>query len=71
MSGIRAAIAESLPKIGANIALLGLTAESRGGPKDACEKAGVKAMAYSCDLADFESVRKIFDQIETDLEPIE
>ncbi|KAF4635682.1 hypothetical protein G7Y89_g2413 [Cudoniella acicularis] len=69
--GIGAAIAESIAKTGANIALLDLTAESQDGTKESCEKAGVKALAYSCDVTDLENVKKAFEQVGKDLGPID
>lgn len=69
--GIGAAIAESIAKTGANVAILDLTVESQGGTKAACEKAGVKAVAYSCDVVNLENVRGVFEHVERNLGPIE
>lgn len=69
--GIGAAIAESIAKTGANVAILDLTIESQVATKAACEKAGVEAVAYSCDVTDLEGVRSVFDHVERDLGPIE
>ncbi|KUJ08824.1 short chain dehydrogenase/reductase-like protein SDR [Mollisia scopiformis] len=69
--GIGAAIAEAIAKTGANIALLDLSVESQAETKSECEKAGVKALAYSCDVADLEITQKVFQQIESDLGSID
>jgi NAD(P)-dependent dehydrogenase (short-subunit alcohol dehydrogenase family) len=69
--GIGAAIAESIAKTGADVALLDLTIESQNGTKAACEKAGVKVKEYGCDVANLENVRSVFEHVERDLGPIE
>ncbi|KAH8764058.1 short chain dehydrogenase/reductase-like protein SDR [Hyaloscypha finlandica] len=69
--GIGAAIALSLAKTGANLALLDLTSSSQDATKAACEKEGIKAVAYSCNVADLETTRKVFEEIEKDLGAID
>jgi len=69
--GIGASIAESIAKTGADIALLDLTIESQVETKAVCEKSGVKALTYSCDVANLEIARTVFDLIERDLGPID
>lgn len=70
-SGIGAAIAVSIADTGANVALLDLTANSQLETKLACEKAGVTALVYSCDVVDLETTKRVFGQIKIDLGPIE
>jgi len=69
--GIGAAIAESLAKSGAHVAILDLLVEKQAQTKEACEKHGTKVLAYPCDVTDQESVTKTLDSIEQDLGPIE
>jgi NAD(P)-dependent dehydrogenase (short-subunit alcohol dehydrogenase family) len=69
--GIGAAIAVSLAKSGAHLALLDLTSSSQDATKSACEKEGVKTIAYSCNVADLKGTTKVFGEIEKDLGAIE
>ena len=70
-AGIGAAIALSLAKSGANLALLDLPSSSQETTKTACLNAGVKAVTYDCNVADLESTRKVFGEIEKELGSIE
>jgi NAD(P)-dependent dehydrogenase (short-subunit alcohol dehydrogenase family) len=65
--GIGAAIAESLAKSGASVAILDLSVEKLEKTKEACEKQGVKVRAYACDVTDEGRVREVFDKIEEEL----
>jgi NAD(P)-dependent dehydrogenase (short-subunit alcohol dehydrogenase family) len=69
--GIGAAIAESLAASGADVALLDLKKESLATTRNVCEKLGVKAEAYECDVADQAMVKRVVQQIEAELGQIE
>ncbi|KAK7190967.1 hypothetical protein DPSP01_009168 [Paraphaeosphaeria sporulosa] len=69
--GIGAAIAESLAKSGAAVAILDLSVDRQKATQQACESHGAKVKAYACDVADQEAVVKTFDGIEKDLGPID
>lgn len=69
--GIGAAIAESLAKSGASVAILDLSTEAQAKTKEACESQGVKVGVYACDVTDQEAVVKTFDRVEKELGPIE
>jgi hypothetical protein len=51
--------------------LLDLTASSQDATKAACEKEGVKVVAYSCNVADLETTTKVFGRIERELGLVE
>ncbi|KAH7392866.1 3-oxoacyl-reductase [Pyrenochaeta sp. MPI-SDFR-AT-0127] len=65
--GIGKAIAESLAKTGADVALLDLDAERQADTKAACEKISVKAYTYACDVTDYARCEEVFKQINKDL----
>lgn len=60
-----------MAKTGANVALLDLDAERQAGTKAECEKVGVKAFSYACDVTDVDVSRKVLDDITKDLGPVE
>ena len=65
--GIGAAIAKKLAEQGADVAIV--YAGNAGAAQQscaACESCGVKAKAYQCDVADFESVKATVAQIKQD-----
>ncbi|EXJ53375.1 uncharacterized protein A1O5_13364 [Cladophialophora psammophila CBS 110553] len=68
--GIGKAIAEALAKTGAHVALLDLDVERQSQAKADCERHGVKAIPYACDVTKFDLVEKVFRQIVTDLGPV-
>lgn len=68
--GIGAAIAESLAKSGANVAILDLSVESLEKTKEACEAHSVKVKAYACDVTDEKGVDDVFNTVEQELGPI-
>lgn len=68
--GIGAAIAESLAKSGADVAILDLKVETQAQTKEACQAHGVHVEAYACDVTDIDMVVSTFDKIEKDLGPI-
>ena len=65
--GIGAAIAESLAKSGASVAILDLSVEKLQKTKEACEKQGTKVQAYACDVTDAARIKEVFDAIEKEL----
>ena len=69
--GIGAAIAQSLAKSGANIAILDLKLENLENTKKACLAHNVKAEAFECDVTDDTKVKEVFDLVEKQLGPIE
>ncbi|OAK99671.1 NAD(P)-binding protein [Phaeosphaeriaceae sp. SRC1lsM3a] len=69
--GIGAAIAESLAKSGANIAILDLKVENLNTTKEACLAHGIKVSAYGCDVTDAEKVKSTLDEAEKNLGPID
>jgi NAD(P)-dependent dehydrogenase (short-subunit alcohol dehydrogenase family) len=69
--GIGAAIAESLAKSGANVAILDLKVENLKNTKEACAMHGVKVNAYACDVTDAEKVKASIDEVEKSLGPID
>ena len=65
--GIGQAIANKLASMGANIAILYAgNHESAQNVCKECEKYGVKAQAYVCNVADFEETKKVVNQVKTD-----
>ena len=70
-SGIGAAIAVSLAKSGANLALLDLPSSNQETTKTACEKEGMKVVTYGCNVANFEKTKEVFGNIEKALGAIE
>ncbi|KAH6875264.1 hypothetical protein BKA58DRAFT_334458 [Alternaria rosae] len=69
--GIGAAIAESLAKSGAHIAILDLNTDNLKQTKKTCSAFGGKVEAYGCDVTDMERVKEVFAQVEKDLGPID
>ncbi|CAO2658486.1 Nn.00g062090.m01.CDS01 [Neocucurbitaria sp. VM-36] len=69
--GIGAAIAESLAKSGASVAILDLQLANLENTKKACSSQKVKVEAFECDVTDDAKVREVFDQVETQLGPID
>ncbi|PSN68608.1 short chain dehydrogenase/reductase-like protein SDR [Corynespora cassiicola Philippines] len=69
--GIGAAIAESLAKSGAHVAILDLSIDAQEETRKACESHGVKVKAYAVDVVSIEGVGKVFDEVERDLGPID
>ncbi|CAK7238127.1 hypothetical protein SEUCBS140593_010353 [Sporothrix eucalyptigena] len=65
--GIGKAIAISIAKTGANVALLDLDAERQADTKAECEKVGVKAFAYACDVTNHDVSKQVYAQIQRDL----
>ena len=65
--GIGAAIAESLAKSGASVAILDLNRDKLKTTKEACEKQGGKVQAYTCDVTDEARVKEVFDMVEKEL----
>ncbi|KAF2258326.1 NAD(P)-binding protein [Lojkania enalia] len=68
--GIGSAIAISLAKSGADVAILDLSADALQETKGKCEREGVKVGVYACDVADEQGVIETFDKIERELGPI-
>ncbi|KAF2642396.1 NAD(P)-binding protein [Massarina eburnea CBS 473.64] len=68
--GIGAAIAESLAKSGASVAILDLSVPAQQQTKEACEKHGTKIGVYACDVTDEAKVKETLDAIEKELGPI-
>src|SRR6185295_2867652 len=58
--GLGAAIAKALAAQGANVTLMGRTADTLATSADAIRAAGVKGQAIVCDVAEPESVRRAF-----------
>ncbi|KAF2278046.1 short chain dehydrogenase/reductase-like protein SDR [Westerdykella ornata] len=69
--GIGAAIAESLAKSGASLAILDISTEKLQTTKKACEAHGVRVKEYACDVTDDEAVVSTFSSIENDLGPVD
>jgi NAD(P)-dependent dehydrogenase (short-subunit alcohol dehydrogenase family) len=65
--GIGAAIAESLAKSGASVAVLDLSVDKLKSTKEACESHGAKVQAYTCDVTDEERVKEVFNAVEKEL----
>lgn len=70
-TGIGAAIALSIAKTGASVALLDLTVPILAEILAPCEVSGVQVQSYACDVTNQENVQKVFENIEKDLGPIE
>ena len=64
--GLGAAMALSLAKRGAQIALIDTNPERLSETEKACEQLGVKAKAYVCNVANEQDVESTFDQIVLD-----
>ena len=71
LAGIGQAIAIALAKSGASLALLDLDEARQANTKDACEKLGVNARAYGCNVLDEQSCVATFAQIEKDIGAVE
>ena len=69
--GIGAAIAESLAKSGADIAILDLDVGNLEDTKKACLAHKGKVEAFGCDVTDEARVKEVFEQVEKQLGPIE
>lgn len=69
--GIGAAIAESLAKSGASVALLDLEVSKLSATSQACQAHQVAVKEYACDVTDEKKVMATLDAIETDLGPVE
>ncbi|CAN9249934.1 unnamed protein product [Alternaria alternata] len=69
--GIGAAIAESLAKSGAHVAILDLNTDKLTQTKKTCSAFGGKVEAYGCDVTDMERVKDVFGQVEKQLGPID
>jgi len=69
--GIGAAIAESLAKSGAHLAILDLNTDNLIQTKKTCSAFGGKTEAYGCDVTDMDRVKEVFAQVEKDLGPID
>lgn len=61
--GLGAAMALSLAKKGANIALIDMNPERLSETKNACKQLGIKANSYVCNVAKEEDVESTFKQI--------
>jgi NAD(P)-dependent dehydrogenase (short-subunit alcohol dehydrogenase family) len=70
-SGIGRAIARSLARSGANVALLDLDMERQAQTKTECEEYGAIVFAYECDVTKVDVCESIFNSIERDLGPVE
>ncbi|MCG8673063.1 MAG: SDR family oxidoreductase [Pseudomonadales bacterium] len=68
--GIGHGIAIALAQQGANIAVLDINAEDAATSAAACEKQGIKANAYVCNVADEESVEACFANIRKDFDAL-
>lgn len=64
--GLGAAMALSLAKKGAHIALIDMNPERLSETKNACEQIGVKAKSYVCNVANEQDVESTFNQIVLD-----
>lgn len=64
--GLGAAMALSLAKKGANIALIDMNPERLADTQQACEKQGVKAKGYVCNVSKEDEVETTFDSIIAD-----
>ncbi len=60
--GIGRAIALRLAKDGANIAILDLSRDAGRATMDEIEKIGVKAMAFTCNVTDYDQVKSAVDK---------
>jgi len=69
--GIGAAIAESLARSGASVALLDLSLEQLDATQETCRALGVRVAAYACDVTDAEGVERTFGDVERELGDIE
>jgi NAD(P)-dependent dehydrogenase (short-subunit alcohol dehydrogenase family) len=69
--GIGAAIAESLAKSGASIAILDLNTDALTQTKQTCSSFGGKVEAFGCDVTDSARVEEVLQQIERQLGPID
>ncbi|EXJ76398.1 uncharacterized protein A1O5_00906 [Cladophialophora psammophila CBS 110553] len=69
--GIGKAIAESLAKTGADLALLDLDTERQLQTQADCEQHGVKARRYACDVTNLQTCQEVFEQIVRDLGPVD
>jgi NAD(P)-dependent dehydrogenase (short-subunit alcohol dehydrogenase family) len=69
-TGIGQAISQGIAGTGANVALLDLDVERQADTVRLCEAAGVKAIAYACNVTKYEVCKEVFAKIERDLGPI-
>ncbi|KAF2736381.1 NAD(P)-binding protein [Polyplosphaeria fusca] len=69
--GIGAAIAESLAKSGANVAILDLDIERQADTQQKCAAHGVKVGVYGCDVTDEQTLLATLDQVEQELGPVD
>ncbi|KAJ4509691.1 hypothetical protein HRR83_006995 [Exophiala dermatitidis] len=69
--GIGRAIAENLANSGANVAIIDLLKDELGETKSLCEKHGVKAKTYACDVTDVDRLRAVLKEVEKDLGPVD
>lgn len=71
LAGIGQAIAVSLAKSGANVALLDLDEARQAETRAICGKLGVNARTYACNVLDEKACVGTFARIEQDLGPVE
>ncbi|KAF1849638.1 short chain dehydrogenase/reductase-like protein SDR [Cucurbitaria berberidis CBS 394.84] len=69
--GIGAAIAASLAKSGADIAILDLNIANLADTKKECLTHNVKVETFECDVTDEARLKEVFDKVEKQLGPIE
>lgn len=69
--GVGRACAEALARSGAYVGLIDFDADRQADTKASCEKFGVKAFAYGCDITDQSRVVAVFEQIRKDLGHVE
>lgn len=69
--GIGAAIAQSLAKSGANVALLDISIEDLSATNEACKEHGVNVSVYACDVTESENLAKVFEEVKKDIGKIE
>lgn len=66
--GIGAATAEKFASLGADVAIIcANNVEKAELVREKCEKYGVRAKAYACDISDFSAVKTLVNEIKTDL----
>ncbi|KAH6999408.1 hypothetical protein EDB80DRAFT_883760 [Ilyonectria destructans] len=69
--GIGKAIAESLARAGADLALIDFDANRQAQTRADCERHGANVFSYGCDITDVEACRGVFGRIAEDLGPVE